>query len=376
MRRILQAVAVLCLLSPAAVMADKVTKINDNLVRVTVVGMGESEEEAIRDAKRKAVETGAGTVIYSHSETKDFTLVKDTVLARATGFVQSFKQLAKNETEDGIVEIKAEVVVSVRGVEDMWGTVTNLLTDMGRPKVMVFVTETIGGKRIDDSTVQTRIENLLLKSGFQLVNKEQIKAINQKDLLDAVASDNVAKVQAIAKRFGAQLFISGTAKAVSGGVRRMGGLTLHAYEAEANIKCYRADTAQLLSAVPGSPTRGVQRVANSAAKQALDLQAKKIAPKVQLDILRFWQDALAGRGEVVLEISGVSFRDYLKIKKALKKLKDVKDVSTKYSNKIARSSIQSSINAEKLAEKVVEVLENLEITDISQNVIKGTWASE
>ena len=61
----------------------------DNLVTVEVTGVGMSEAEAVNDALRKAVEEGAGTFIYSHSETEDFALVRDTVLARSAGFVQS-----------------------------------------------------------------------------------------------------------------------------------------------------------------------------------------------------------------------------------------------------------------------------------------------
>jgi len=344
---------------------------------VTVTGAGMSRDEAIRDAMRKAVERAAGTVIYSHSESKDFALVKDTILARATGFIQSHKIISAKEMGDGTWEAKITAVVSVKGVADMWGTVTNMLKQMGRPKIMVFVSEKIlerGTLKVESSTVQTRIENILLKSGFQLVNKEQIKAIDQKDMAAAVASDNAAKLQAVAQRFGAQLFISGVATATAGEHKRVSGIPLYVYQSEANIKCYRSDTGQLLSSIPGQSTRGVNRVWRSAANMALDLQAKHIAPKVQMDILQFWQDALSGRGEVVLEVENVSFKQYMAIKKALKTLDKVKDVTTKYSNKVARCSIESDVNAETLAEAIVEAMETLEITDVSQNVIKATMA--
>jgi len=353
--------------APAAAQADK------NLVTVTVVGAGADRDEAVRDGLRKAVEKGAGAFIYSHSQTKDFALVRDTVLARAAGFVQSHTVLAAKEMDDGTWEVRIKAVVSRKGIEDAWGVVTTMLKQMGRPKIMVFINERIGNNVVADSTVQTRIENLLLKSGFLLVNKEQLKAIDQKDLQAAVAEDNAAKLQAIAKRFGAQLFITGSANATSGGQKNIGGVQLHTYEAEANVKCYRSDTAQLLSAVPGRPARGVDRVWRSAAKRALDAEAKLIAPKVQHDILRFWQDALAGRGEVQLHVGPVTFKQYVRLKKALKAVKQVKDVSAKYHNKIAECSLQSDVNAETLAEKLMESIENLEITDVSQNVIKAAF---
>lgn len=61
----------------------KVVKKGENLVEVTVTGQGTNKDDAVRDAQRKAVENGAGTFIYSQSQTKDFALVKDTILARS-----------------------------------------------------------------------------------------------------------------------------------------------------------------------------------------------------------------------------------------------------------------------------------------------------
>jgi len=348
-----------------------VVKRGGNLVEVTVTGNGVDKDEALRDAMRKAVEKGAGAFIYSHSEVRDFALVKDTVLLRAAGFLQSHKVLSATKLPDGTWQVKISAVVSVKGIQDAWGAVTTLLKQVGRPKIMVFIREKIGPSAVQDSTVQTRIENLLLKSGFLLVNREQLKEIDKKDLTAAVAEDNPAKLQAVAKRFGAQLFISGSADATAGVRKNVAGILLHTYQAGANIKCYRSDTAQLLSSIPGRPTRGVDRVWRSAATKALDLQARQIAPKVRYDILRFWQDALAGRGEVQLHVEGLSFKQYLALKKALGTVKQVKDVTVKYHNKVAECSLESDLNAEKLAEKLVEVIENLEITDVSQNVIKA-----
>ncbi len=132
----------------------------------------------------------------------------------------------------------------------------------------------------------------------------------------------------------------------------------------------------MLSAIPGEATRGVKEVWRSAAKQALDLQAQQVAPKVQMDILRFWQDALEGRGEVKLQISNVSFREYVEIKKALNALANVKGVTPEYHNKIVEASIQTDLTGMQLAEKIIGVLEGLEIEDVSANVIKGTWKGQ
>lgn len=380
MRTYLLAALAILLAGPVTLFGQDVPK-SEGVKTIEATGQGTDKDGAVRDALRKAVEQGAGTLIYSNSQTKDFTLVRDTVLARSAGFVQSHKVLSTKELEDGTWEAKISAVVSVKGIEDTWGVVTGLAKEMGHPKIMVFITEKLRNldnnrdETVEDSTVQTRIENLLLESGFQLVDKKQIKEIDRKDLESGVAEDNAAKVQAIAKRFGAQLFITGSANA-TGQPRVTHGVQQYAYEAEANVKCYRSDTAQMLSAVPGAPTRGVQQVWRSAAKQALDFQAQEIAPKVRYDILRFWMDVLEGRGEIQLHVEEVSFAQYAKLKTALKLVKEIKDVNAEYHNKIAECRIQSELKAEALAEKIVTALPQLDISDVSANVIKAKFKAE
>lgn len=365
-------VMVLSQVVPQAQGAEKV-KQSDNLVEVTVSGAGMNKDQAVRDAMRKAVEEGAGQFMYSRSETRDFVLVKDTVLQRAAGFIQSHEILNANELEDDTWEVSLNAVVSINGIEDTWGVVTTLLKERGRPKIMVFIDETIDRKSQDSSRVQTSIENQLLNSGFQLVDREQIKAIDAKDLAAAMAEDSPARLQAIAKRFGAQLFISGKANAVLSEQKKVSGIPIFAYQSDANIKCYRADTAQLLSSIPGQPTRCADRAARSAAVRSLEMLANDIAPRVRRDILQFWQDALAGRGEVQLHVEGLSFAQYVKVKKALAEVSIVKEISANFHNKVAECSIQSQANAETLAEAVMMEIPEIEITDVSQNVIKGTW---
>ena len=370
-----------CLL-PAVAQEGPAVKRGENLVEVTVTGSGTSKDEAIRDAKRKAIERAAGTFIYSQSNVQDFVLKKDTVLARAAGFVQAFEVTSTKESEDGIVTVTAKATVSVKGIEDTWGVVTNLLQEQGRPKIMVAISERMRDreKRVDEtveeSTVQTKVQDLLLKAGFLLVDKNQLKEIDKKDLAAAVAEDSAAKVQAIAKRFGAQIFLTGAANAMPGAVKDINGVTFHTYEAEANVKVYRSDTAQIMSAVAGVSTRGVQQVWRSAGKQALDLQAQQVAPRIVEDVCRFWLDAMQGRGEVQLQVEGLTFADYVKLKKALEGLKQIKQVNAKFSNGVAECSLQSEVNAEQLGEKIVETIKTLDITDVSQNVIKAKYKKE
>ena len=60
--------SIACLAAPTGA---QVRKVGANLVEVTVTGSGLSRDEAISDAKRRAVEKGAGSYIYSQSKTSN-----------------------------------------------------------------------------------------------------------------------------------------------------------------------------------------------------------------------------------------------------------------------------------------------------------------
>ena len=365
-------------LSPVAPAGAQVRKISANLVEVTVAGSGLSESEAVSDAKRKAVERGAGALIYSQSKTSNFELIKDTVLARSAGYVQKFTIISgPKTTEDGAVELRARVVVSIKGIEDTWGVVKNLLTEMGRPKVMVVINERTDQWSEESSTLQTGIENLLLKSGFLLVDSKQLKAIERKNMQAAVAANKTDVIAAIAKQYGAQLFITGTSNATSGGVWNYAGVRFFRYGATCNVKCYRSDTAQLLSSQSEKAQQSDRATARRAAFRAMDICSKRVAPKIRGDILRFWMDVCEGRGEVRIVVEKIKASAYFKLKKTLKGVKGVKQVNGKFASNVATISIECDSTAEKFAELLAEQYEDIiEISDISQNVINATYVKK
>jgi hypothetical protein len=275
--------------------------------------------------------------------------------------------------EDETWEVKIKAVVSVKGIIDAWGTTKALLKQMGRPRIVVYVNEKINGRRQQESTVQARIENVLLEGGFLLVDKKQIHALIKRDKIVALLEKKPEQFIALMKKARAQIVITGAASATAGTVRRVSGLNLYPYEAEATIRTFRVDTGQLISKIPGRPTRDVARVWRSAAKKSLDRQARMIAPIVRENILQFWQDAVGGQGLIELNIENLTFKQYREMKKALVAMKAVEEVNGKYNKALTRFDIQAELNAEDLAEKIADTVKQLEITDVSQNTIQAKF---
>lgn len=340
-------------------------------ITVTVTGMGETEDEAVKNGKKKAAEQ-VFVKVYSESQTKDFELVKHTVLTRSAGFIQSYKIISKKYVDD-LWEVKMDVVILRDPLDDLWGVVTNLLKDMGRPRIMVFLREKVDGKWQDTSTVETQVVRSLKEAGFALVEKSQIEAIAKKDLDAAVADDDPSKVQYIAQKFKAPIFITGVATA-EGRKKMIYNMEKYMYEGDANIKIYRSDTGEIIQALPGKSMRGVQRTARAAAKQALTSQGKYAARILTQDVLRSWMDVLGGRGEVQLKVSGIEFGQMMEIEEALKNIDGVSDVSSDFGSDNATFSIECDTTAKKLSRKIYSAMKDkLKIQKVSQNVIDAEY---
>ena len=78
---------------------------------VTVTGAGTSEAEAIKDAKRVAVEQVVGALVKSETNVQNYQLVMDTIKVRAQGYVNSFEILKKSK-KGNLVTIEARADVS------------------------------------------------------------------------------------------------------------------------------------------------------------------------------------------------------------------------------------------------------------------------
>jgi len=358
----------------------------DNIRTVTVKNVeGLDCDDSVKRALRQAIEEAGKVDVFSKSETENFQLMKDTVLARAVGKVTDYKVLSKQEGVGGTCVVSLEAKVSKELLDATWGEVEILLQQMGRPKIMVFFAERIfdlktpEGRRkgiLDtDSQFQVMIEQKLADVGFELVAKEQVEAIKQTKAAEAAANDDVGVMQAIAADYGAHLFIAGKANTTGPQDKEAFGTMLHMWETDVTLRAYWTETAGLLFAA-GTPEgwrRGGSRVdGRPGAKQALQNTAKNMAELCVEKLLETWTRQAVGGGEIVLEVHNCEFKQALAVQKRLEKIEDVQEVRRDFKKPLAKLRIKAKISAEKLVELVAEMeFEDfaLEIEDQRLNTI-------
>lgn len=327
---------------------------------VTVEGVGTSPDSAKNDALRKALEQGGRIEISSHSNVDNFELIRDTIYARAEGIVSDYKVLEQGPAAGGTFFCKIRAKVSKSAIASTWGEVQNVLDQVGRPGIAVYILERIDGVIEDSSILESQIENRLLEAGFTVYAGEQIRRMLQKESSDAEMEANKAKVNAIAKDFGTQIFITGTAQANAAGVKTLAGQQTAMYNGDCMIKMYYTDTGQLLASesLPNwrGGARGFHTISPQAGKSALSNAGRDVVEKCYNSVMRRWATRISSGGEIELEVEGVTMGDVIRLKKYLKAIDadKVKNVNHSLTKGIAKFRIKAQFTAEEFVEFLVE----------------------
>ncbi len=363
-----------CLLAAPLAIAE------EDVVVVTVTGQGITEDEACRDALRKALEQGGRNEISSHSQVENFELIRDTIYARADGIVTDYKILRKGDGAGGVKYCEIQAKVSKNSVASTWGEVQNVLDQIGQPGVAVYILERIDGVKQDSSILESNIENRLLAKGFTVFASEQLRAIAEKESADAESEGNVQKMLAQAKDFGTQIFITGTAQANAAGVRNLYGQDTAMYNGDAMIKMYYTDTGQLMASEPLPTWRGGARGyfthSPQAGKKALDGAGQEIVERCYQNVMREWATRISYGGLLTLEIEGMNVGEALKLKKKIAAINPDKIINVngpKATKGVMVFRIKAKMTAEDLAMYLVEDdwAAIIEVVDLKPNRIQA-----
>lgn len=358
--------------------ADAEPTFAQEFAEVTVSGEGISKDAAKKDAMRKAMEEGGKVEISSHSQAENFVLIRDSIFARAEGFITEHKVLQEAEGAGGTFICKIWAKVSRSAIATSWGEVQNLLDQIGRPGVAIFIKETIDNQVQDSSILESKLEERLLKAGFDVYNGAQLKAIAEKESADALAEDNIAKLQGIAKSFSTQIFITGHANANAAGVANLGGQEVAMYNGDAVAKMYYTDTGKLLASesIPNwrGGARGIFTHSPQAGKKALENSGVDLIEKIYATVMQQWCTQITAGGEVRLEIEGISMGDAIKLKKKLALIPGVQTINGPQLDKgIATFRIVAKMTAEQMVEHLVEgeFEQMIDIVDAKLNRIQA-----
>ncbi len=349
----------------------------DDVVVVEVEGEGLSKDEAVKAALRSALEQGGRNEIFSETHVQNYELMRDTIISRAQGIVTDFTVISERRGVGGTYKVRIKARVSKRALAETWGELQNVLNQIGRPKILVSIAERIDCRLEEQSILETKIEERLLRSGFDVVAAGAAAALRDTEVRIATAGQTTSKLQALAKDSDAHIFITGTVNADHAGIEDLYGVPAAFYNCDVQIRAYYTDTAKLLASKGIPVTRGGARgrsdFSPQAGKMAIVNVSGPLVDGLYEQILRQWATAISAGGELVLEVEGLNYKSGSRIKSMLAKLEGVEHVGFKLTRGVGTYHINAKMGAEILAERLSagEFGNLFDIVDLKLNRIQG-----
>lgn len=288
---------------------------------VTVTGMAQisnnnllaAQQAALRDAMRKAVETGLGTLLEGRTTVENFELKKDQILSRASGFVSSHEVLQEGQ-KAGVYEMTIRAVVNQQSLGDDARALGMLMDLVGKPKLMLMVDEywwdsslpKESQRKVDDPASAARVAELLLNRGFELVDAEMVKKLRESEMatMDDLMNDGAAitrLAQQAAAEYGAEILVLGVGKIEPASL--VGGR----YTATATMtaKVVNASTGALMSQKQDSQS-GVGISPEQARAAAGSRVGDAITPVLIDQVLQKWQGQANNGQDFIVKLYNVS----------------------------------------------------------------------
>ena len=328
--------------------AARETEISEarGLVRLYTGEEKQARDEALRDAKKKAVEQGVGGLLTSETEVKNFQVVSDRILKKSKGSIQSYRILREGAVDNGI---NYEVVISAVVDDDVLNQSMESFRIMqqltGRKTVMVVYNPTVHGELPlnpengnDFQLIKegiTVLSRAFLKRKFEVIDTEASLAMI-KDT-ETMSEDNEGEfnevVSEMANKYGAQYYVTFTVMASNkeGGTRSVAKSII-------NAKLFNVGSARLINQISGKgrkkykkSTSGMDVFENMMI--AINQASKQVKDKLVNSLIERLYEYAEDGAPLMLRVETRKQKLQTPFLRLLKKMKGVTGTDTKSSSR-------------------------------------------
>ncbi|HAU39202.1 MAG TPA: hypothetical protein DCX07_16000 [Phycisphaerales bacterium] len=224
----------------------------------------------------------------------------------------------------------------------------------------------------EKGVVQGEIEEFFLSKGVKLMDRSTTEKISKRDLMLAMAKDDIAEVTALGARFKADVIIFGTAAAQYSREVRIGDAVLHQYTAKLVIRAIRTDSGQLLVSKVFGPFTVNSTLRSGGEQGALEKLGSEAAPKLLAAIVEAWRQQSHVSRDISLQITGMDFSAWKLLRDELKEVRGVQALRLReITESVANVDVEWAYKTENLADRITELKTvKLEVVEISPNRIK------
>ncbi|WP_447972881.1 flagellar assembly protein T N-terminal domain-containing protein [Nitrospira sp. Kam-Ns4a] len=375
------------LLWPAVGLAQSQTVTTEGVAGIQGGDQGLARDNALRDALRKAVEQAVGTMVASETLVENFVTVRDHILSKSQGYVQSYKVVKEGAQRD-LYLITIEATVSVGNLKNDLAALGLLQARAGKPRVLFMIAEqNIGqelaifwwswwgrggtefrGQSVEMAVSETAMKEEFLGKGFNVVDLSASTGTFEIANAYRIADLTADGARMFGKKLNAEVVVMGKALAKEG--PRLPGSAVGSYLAEVLVTAIRVDNGQVLASARGS---GVARhvAQHTGGNAALEKAARDAAGKLIEQIASKWTAETSGGQLIQVTIRGLAgMRDLVKIKEFLQS--QVREVRTIIQRRFEGGVAVLDVDAQASAQQIGDELAKKDFPGFDLDVIGAT----
>jgi hypothetical protein len=173
----------------------------------TVIGgdAAQARDEAMIDARRRALEQTAGVQVDAETITRNQLLFDQMIRTKVQGLVQAERVLEDGLTNDGRFRVKIEAWIKSGEVQER---IESLLSELS---LVVVLPEQNLGQPQSQPIAENELVTRLVESGFRVLDQAQVRRIAKRDQVAALLRGDEDAVREIARRFMSNLLVTGEA---------------------------------------------------------------------------------------------------------------------------------------------------------------------
>lgn len=275
----------------------------------------QARDEALIDARRRALEQVAGVQVEAETITRNQALFDQLVRTQTRGLIQADRVVDEGPTGDGRYRTKLEAWVKVADVQDRLESLVSELS------LIVAVPEDNGGRAQAQPVVENAIVTRLVDAGYRVVDQAQVKRVAARDRLAALARGDEDAAREIGLRFLSNLIVIGQATARLS--QNQQGI-VSAY-ARVTARIVEAETGRVIGNVALDQVRGFGADAVTAGDRALAAAARTASEQLAEAANRYFK---VKERRVEVRLRGVpSLDEYRRAKAFLERQRWVSEVA-------------------------------------------------
>ena len=298
---------------------------------VTVTGMGQDKDSAIRDASRLAVEQVVGTLIDSRTLMENLVIQLDEVYKKSQGFVKKITVLQEERVDAETYRVQARIDVDTNPNAELMDTLTMLMR-LNDPRIAVIVlndwTDNQGSAHNAD--VESVLNNRLLELGFNhVIDADHVIKLHNAEFLNNIYegrtglsgmnSDNVCEFLVLGKGSANQ----GNVMVPDYRTREMMSSPIINASTKLNVKVLKYDTGEIIGTFV-TKGNGLGNNDARAIDTAMEQAAKEAAGQLERTFKNF-----SGKSAQGLEVT-IMANDYSDVENLVQTLRSLRDVNNVY----------------------------------------------